>query len=181
MLPALLSNHDQGDNGGNLAIWQFCYSLIPKLGLQNKLKYPVETLPEYGNRSDYPTALDQTDTPNYWDGFENIISEHIPELSGLLPEMNSWSEDARMYGTQSGDRIEIWNNDIDCIIDIRKINYELILATLDIAKRMNCLLVIHGSGRLIEPEIKLLREEILNSNSAKFITDPEGYITGNRK
>ncbi|WP_339527254.1 hypothetical protein [Pseudomonas sp. EA_35y_Pfl2_R111] len=162
-----------------MAIWQLKFSLVPVSGLRKHIKESIDILPEYRSKMIDSMERELVESPNYWDGLDNLMKAHVGELSQLLPARSSWSSDASMYGESDGDSIEIWEDDIDCAIDVRNINAQFIKSILEIALKMDCLLVIHDSGKLIEPNITRLALALEDSNAAKFLSDPVSFLKRN--
>lgn len=111
---------------------------------------------------------------NYWQNSDPRLL--IPEVSELLPERTSWSADAAMFGDEDGDSVEVWEDSVDCAVDIRNFSIYRLQAMVSIAARADCLIVLHESGRVIPPEAALIFAEIESSRAYAFCIDPVGFL-----
>jgi hypothetical protein len=158
-----------------MAVWQFKLSIVPVVGLRKHSKSLGDILPEYqSNNSDPHREL--VESPNYWVESEALMNILTRELSQLFPERESWSSDAKMFGTEHGDSIEIWPDDIRCAFDVRKPNMLFLNSIIDIANVNHCILVM-DDGKLISPDITELAPILVNSRAVKFVSDPVAFLT----
>ena len=156
-----------------MAVWQFKFALVPTMGIEYVYGKMVPVLTEY--QSGKFQVLDDADCPNYWQGNE-ISPEFISRVEAMLPERESWSNEATMYGDEDGDSIEIWGDDFRCALDLRNFSLSILVAVLDLAKSTHCKLVLHGSGEVIEPDLVEVVQRIKDSNAYAFCLSPEDYL-----
>ena len=151
-----------------MAIWQYDFLLIPEFGM---IQYHG-VVPE---RIDTLFSDVEEEAPDYWEQFDQ--RERIEkEASILLGDLKSWSEEAKMFGTEDGNKIESWDDEILCRFDLRTPDMEVLESILRIAQKMNCRIVSSSSHRVIEPELKEVCLDIKESPSYRFCKDPRGYL-----
>ncbi|BAQ73257.1 putative uncharacterized protein [Pseudomonas sp. Os17] len=87
--------------------------------------------------------------PNYWLEIGNI-ELLLAGISRLLPEIESWTSEARRFGCEDGDRVEFWEDDVLCYLDFRSLSLSLLEGILVLAAEFDCSLVLFGSGEVVE-------------------------------
>lgn len=83
-----------------------------------------------------------------------------------------------MYGTKTGDSIEIWDDEIKCAIDVRSLNEIFIISIVNAAIKLDCIFVLHDNGELTWPDIGGLMIELENSRAARSLSDPVAFLRG---
>lgn len=106
--------------------------------------------------------------------------ESLEAIMRLLPPAKSWSPEARMFGEAEGDRIEVWNDDINCAFDLRTFSKDLLVAIVQVAARAQCKLVLHGTGEVIEPDLQVVLNKILASDAYSFCAGPAKFLREKR-
>ncbi len=154
-----------------MAVWQIPIELIP-------LKWAEEN--NYNSNSLYDE--EGFDTTSAW-------KSHQPEkdldeiFTQILPKGESWSEDLTVWGNEESHDIHVWQEDDEIFsigfrLDLSvKIN-ELMLTLVSVAIKLNCVFFIPGQYIIFQPNVFQLKKYILNSNAAKFIKDPEAFLSG---
>ena len=155
-----------------MAVWQFNFALIPRAGIVRVHGCLVDSLDEY--RGSF--APEVRDFPNYWVGTER--SAECGAIAEILPPMESWSADARMFGTEDGDRIQVWPDDISCDVDVRNFRGDYLEKLLRFAATNDLVVVLKDGGEVLEPDIGLMIERIRSSRAFAFCDDPVGYLKG---
>lgn len=165
-----------------MAVWQFKFSLVPTSGIVGEHGRLVVVLPEYGSSQSSSSADDAEDAHfvNYWEK-AGMTPASLQSLMELLPSTESWSDEARMFGEAEGDRIEVWEDDINCALDLRTFSKDLLQAIVQIASRAQCKLVLHGTGEVIEPELPVVLDKILASNAYLFCIGPTKFLRGTQR
>jgi hypothetical protein len=97
-------------------------------------------------------------------------------VSSFLPEMKSWSKEARMFGDDEDERIEVWEDDVHCRINMRDVDLDVLEKILSVARRFDCKLAIHGTGAVSAADIASLAPHVETSNAFKFCRDPNGFL-----
>lgn len=160
-----------------MAIWQFKFSLVPAEHLQSTYQAGVTVLQGYRTSPGGPKVLEEVEVQNYWDNPSSLRQVALAS-SGLLPEIASWSEDARMFGDAESDKIEVWDNDVNCFVDMRYFSEKFVGNILSIANKFNCKIVVHGSGVVIDPVMAQIMEQIVISHAYSFCVSPSEYLQG---
>jgi len=158
-----------------MAIWQFQFSLIPTAGILKAHGGLIATLPEYATRDPDSPVKELSEFNNYWTDIE-LASPLVGLLEQLLPPKKSWSKDAKMFGCDEKNNIEIWGDDINCAVDVRDLDISLLSSIIEIAKNMQCKIVLKDGGRVIDPDIPKVMDALNNSLSMKFVLDPVRYM-----
>ncbi|NBF01544.1 hypothetical protein GV819_04495 [Pseudomonas sp. Fl5BN2] len=158
-----------------MAVWHFKFALVPKEVIVSVCGGMVKRLPEYSGEGRGDEVLDGF--PNYWLGGKSI-ELLLDRASRLLPEIESWTSEARMFGCKDGDRIEVWEDDVLCYLDLRKLSLSLLEGIIYLAASSDCSLVLFGSGEVVEPELPLVVEKIKESNAFAFCVDPASFFAG---
>ena len=158
-----------------MAAWQFQFALVPKAGILKVHGHLPETLPEYGMHIPEEQVKDSSEFNNYWENAEPSSFPMKALKSVLLPQ-ESWSNDAKMFGSANGNSIEIWSDDIFCAIDVRNLDISLLRSILEIANNMQCKVALKDRGRLIDPDLATVLTEIRNSPAKKFVENPIDFI-----
>lgn len=159
-----------------MAIWHFEFSLIPIAGIYKAHGKMVDFLPEYGQRQPDAPFLEDADFFNYWAG-SDLSSGPVRLLEKLLPQKESWRDNARMYGSKDQSQLEVGNEDIRCIFNVSKLDIPLLTAVINIARELDCKLALKDGGKLIDPDMDMVIEALRNSLAWKFVKDPEGVLT----
>lgn len=158
-----------------MSVWQFQFSLLPVAGLNKIHGQLPRTVPAYARRDPNATLMEDDEFDNYWAGVD-LHSALTDPLAQLLPARSSWSGDARMFGDEHGDSIEIWNDDISVALDVSKLNLPLLAAIVDFASQLDCKLVLRDNGRVCHPILQIVLDELRKSIAAGFVSDPQGYF-----
>lgn len=163
-----------------MSVWQFKFSLVPIKGIERVHNHTVPVLEEYRTSSaESLSLLSETNRlhtyPNYWEGIQ-IMDRTLQDIGKMLPQGESWDEHAVMFGSEEGDRVEVWDDDINCFLDIRDFSSNLLFGLLRIAKTLECKVVLHESGEIIEPIFEEVVEKIKKSKAYMFCLDPKKFF-----
>ena len=159
-----------------MAVWQFVFHLVPRGGIllfHREIPTILEDFASHATENDAPKNEDNY--IDYWQGCLN--PEDVGrEFAAFLPVMEAWGEDSLMYGSEHGDRIEIWTDDIVVAVDMRNFNKEFISETLKIGVKLDCLAAVVPTGKVVSLRLPLLLAEIRESIAFKFCSDPVGTL-----
>jgi hypothetical protein len=150
-----------------MALWQFDIYLLPRSdALERKLRSGVQL-----------SEFDFNDTA-WWKGLPTPPFE--PLFDRLLGQGAFWSENWRVFGTEDGDRVDVFTSSgrLDLIrvrIDVRNPSLEFIDGVCAFARRANCLLVTN-SFHIFEPTLDALWVEVMVSPAASFVEDPQAFL-----
>ncbi|KAF0237096.1 MAG: hypothetical protein FD167_4489 [bacterium] len=162
-----------------MAVWQFKFSLVPLEGIERVHGHTILIIEEYRSSNaekllSLPLELNQSYS-DYWEGIQ-IGDTTLEAIKAMLPQCESWDKNAVMFGSEEGDRIEIWNDDFNCFFDIRNFSANLLDKLLSIATTLNCKVVLHESGEVIEPIFKEVVERIKESRAYAFCLNPKKFF-----
>jgi len=160
-----------------MAVWQFKFSLIPTSGIIGVHGRLVRALPEYAAaRPGGPVdGGEDAQFVNYWEKAA-MKPASLQPIMQLLPPTKSWSPDAKMFGDSEGDQIEVWDDDINCALDLRTFSKELLTAIVQLASSAQCKLVLHGTGEVVEPDLQAVLDKILASDAYSFCASPAKFL-----
>lgn len=151
-----------------MAIWQYDLQLVFK-----------EKLVSFFN--EIPKNIDE-DKYESIEWFENISlpPDFDSRVSQILPPSESWSDDIKQYGKDTGDCISlVYENDliveILIRIDIRNISLRFIEKLVDLALYCNSFFLT-STFLILAPNISNILDDINNSASAAFLKDPKKFL-----
>lgn len=157
-----------------MAVWQYSFTLIPEFGLIEHYGIVPSQIDDYFYDDDQP---EEKEPPNYWTQFDTV-SRFANDAQNLLGSLDSWSDEASMFGTEDGNKIEIWKEgDVNCRLDMRNPDLEILEAIIRSARKNRCLVLSHHSHRVLESDINAILEDIHESSAYRFCKDPEGYLS----
>lgn len=187
-----------------MAIYQLRLNLIPREGVTNKFGFiPTKLSVNHKERTDHyylekDNLLESTDfftdalTINFWNSIEILPTEIIYYISKLFPrkpvesrlDYYYWKHYKRTIDTEiDHDASLILNKETGKIkelyfrADLRENGLEFLNTFIEIAKKYDCLLM-DFQGNLAVPEQKEIYRLAKTSNSYKFLTNPEEFLTG---
>jgi len=152
-----------------MATWQFKIELVPRARV-GAASNNVHTL--YDSEG-YDTSV-------AWEKYSPSI-EVEPLMEAIFPKGESWHADLHTWGDEERSDIQIWykNNRLESIavrLDLRE-KYESLLSKVAyLASKLDCVVFIPESKSIIEPNVFALGKAATESNAAKFVKDPEGFL-----
>ena len=154
-----------------MAIFQFTVVLIPSKWVSNIENDFASLYTEEGY-----------DVSEAWKQFQPT-EEVAPLLSRILPEGKGWSRNQKVWGNEESSDIQVWyeNGIIESIsirLDLRNEISSLLAKVVNLANELNCDLFIPGGEIIIKPNIFELNKAASESNAAKFLKYPEGFLDG---
>ena len=149
-----------------MAIWQFGFILIPKSAILAE----CEAL---------PASIPMEMTDHLWWSKQQPPQGFEKQIDLILSQTKSWSEDMRMWGSESGNDAHVWYTDgekkvveeIAFRLDARDIPLGLIRMICTLAAQLSCVLLTADSEVLQPIESEILAA-IRNSTATKFVNDP---------
>lgn len=156
-----------------MAVWQYRFSLLPREGIRKAMGSIPESLEEY--KPVDPANFDENrEYPNYWEGIDR--RDFVEQIGRILPETKSWSAEARMFGEDEGDRIQCWDDDVACAVDVRHFSMKYVEQLCALAQKSDCLLVLNEGGQIVEPDLASLLERISHSRAYAFCAAPGEFL-----
>jgi len=164
-----------------MAVWQYKFTMVPQAGIESVHGCIPDCVESFRGVWDDEGFDPEAELPNYWQGVappENFSDD----FRSLLPERESWSDDALMFGISGGDQVELWKGDnISVRMDLRAPNRELLDSILNLAAREQLMIVPLEHGRPLLPIEPLVIEDIQGSDAYSFVEDPRGFLTSLNK
>ena len=106
-----------------------------------------------------------------------------PLLKKVLPEGKAWDSEQKVWGNEEFSDVQVWfdNGKIESItirLDLREDISQLASRVVDLTTELNCVLFLPGSKKIIQPDVFELNKMANESNAAKYVKDPEGFLSG---
>lgn len=166
-----------------MAIWHFDVYLVPRKGIERLHSSLEGVLGSYkSTNDDDPSWQLETednpinkDYPNYWYGLLPK-EERAKFLGPTFNRTDSWSEEALMFVSEGGSRLGFWDDEIHCQIDVRNLEQKVVENVLELARALDCVLVLSEAQAVIPPDVLLLQQQIEASTARAFSSDPKGTL-----
>lgn len=163
-----------------MSIWHFQFSLVPRTEVA-RIHGCVPSEIDWFRSLNYKEAenikFSDRANPNYWGGKRPCADPDTVRVASLmLPAMQSWSGEALMYGEEHSHQIQIWDDDVIIRVDMRNFDLEFFRMAVGLAKKKNCLIVLHENGKVLEPQVDHVLAECKASKAWRFVQDPEGTL-----
>ena len=153
-----------------MAIWQFQTFMLPRSAVIQHFGGVTAAVPEQ-SLSDIAWWAQVQPPAGYEERINHIASRY-----------DSWSESISMWGSDEGDRIHLLLEEesrrveqVSVRIDLREFSRAFVAGVIQLASEFGCVLWVEPHT-IIEPAMRPLCEAILQSRSAAFMRDPEGYL-----
>jgi hypothetical protein len=174
-----------------MAIYQFNIDFIPRQSIVDKYRQvPAHLFIDHDAhekhwQKDIESEYDFEDalTIRWWDKAKSKFTDIEPLIDSFVKPIE-WSKnhaDTRSYGNNESNDIFIslttdgYIDEFGCRIDLRELDKNFIENIFVIAKQLDCLLM-DRKGTLFEPTFKKLIENIKQSNSFKFVSNPTDFL-----
>lgn len=160
-----------------MSAWQFKVKILPATALiahHGGIPDHVEIV-----RFDKAAPLDELERqcdklPNYWDGLDN--SEAVQRaIAEVLPERESWSSLARMFGEKGKDEIELWYeadgqlSRVTLSFSLSDPNSEFVRSVVEISNRFNLRLLAIQSQEVFDPSMSSIITHAEKCSAARFL------------
>ena len=101
-------------------------------------------------------------------------------LGELLPEMEPWSPDLRIWGDEKSHDVQIWfeGDRIESFqlrLDVANPSFPLIDGMCGLARDLQCVFAA-TEGAIIQPSAEAIARAVIHSPAMRFVRDPEGFI-----
>ena len=162
-----------------MAVWQYRGEFIPELWLIAEHGRIPDALENYLMSED--TDLDAIEDPHCWQETD-VPTDIVAQVSAIMPQTKSWTEDALMFGDDKSSDFEIWYEDdeVDAIHfrwDIREPDLEVLNQIIVLAKRLGAYIVSGDRATVVEPDFLAVLQDIKKSNAYRFCKDPESFLS----
>ena len=146
-----------------MAAWQVDFYIIPRRALVS-----------HG-------ALDSSDldgTP--WWATHGLPTGYQKRLSAVASAGQSWSADLQTWGSQDGNRVDVWSEDgrvsaVMARVDVRRLDSRFGAALLHFVRTAQAVLV-RSDGLVVEPQIATYTTALRSSEAWKFASDPAAFF-----
>ena len=158
-----------------MALWQFRFSLVPEAGIILKHGKVPSVLESFlpADPDDLDTTADASPQLAYWG---DINPSTISSVHSLLPPMDSWLEDARMFGYRHGHQIEAWSHDLICKFDARDPDTAILDQYVSLARELDCRIVLHETGQVLKADVAVIHLALRESRAARFLRNPHSTL-----
>jgi hypothetical protein len=97
-------------------------------------------------------------------------------FSGWRPEIQTWTQELRWWGSEQSDRIDLWKTDsrvssISFRIELRRIDVFFLQLIVDVAREADCVLFSAHSAEVVEPLRERLLQHLIKSNGVNEVWD----------
>jgi len=149
---------------------------------------PIQLIPERWVEDNGHNTESLYDEDGYCDPSEtwkrNQPTQKLDDVFGkILPLSSSSDDEALFWGSDKKHDISAWYEDnllvsLGLRIDMREPVNKLLVQIITAAQELNCQLFIQGQGVIIKANVFDLKKNILKSNAARFVDDPEKFLRG---
>ncbi len=165
-----------------MAAWHFKTRVLPLSGLRAVYGSVPSALPTSrphgsGTASEDAGEANAQPTSELW---ANVASHAAIEgvFSALLPESESWSSHARMFGDEMGSRVELWKSpdsglieDICIFFSMSVIDPKFLTAALRTTRSSLCALLDVQAGLIFDPDIPSFITRVRASSALRYADD----------
>ena len=146
-----------------MALWQFKFYLVPTERIDDRTEVTIE----------------EFEDDNWW--ADRQPSNCLDECSHILPPMESWHDDLSCFGTDAGNKIEVWRekSDIRTVqarIDCRDIDAGYVQSVLTLASIWRASLLCHRYQKVLPTDLESLLQRIGSSPNLQFMLDPKKWL-----
>ena len=156
-----------------MALWQFRLSCYPRealMALYGSVPNIMESEIALPGRAPMLVADNDTSEFDFWASRD--FHQTCDEVRSVLNEMKSWSKDARMFGSDDGDRIEVWDTFFHCHIDCRSLNIPFIEKLEAMLQKLNLVAYDGRTGNIVKNDCQSMLDAINGSISMRFVREP---------
>jgi len=155
-----------------MGAWQFRTFLIPK----------SQTIAWFGgipaniaidkDKDGFPAKTDH----NLWENADALCIDYAM-IGDIAPERNSWSVDARMFGAENGNDIQIWFKEggqlkrVSISFSLVDFQIQFVEKCVHLAQKCECLFHCIESGNVIQPTVNELVEDMRLSKIWGYLAD----------
>ncbi len=160
-----------------MAAWQYSVNLIPKQGVIRVHNGVPQSISVVRVTPETLREIDTVTTPNYWREVSGSFCADLEsQLASWLPETDSWSTNARMFGSDDmHDQLSIWRDDtgnlerINVLISLSNPNPGNVTRLLAFPALADCLL--HGiqSESVNAPKLENFLKDIRDCSAFRFL------------
>ena len=154
-----------------MAVWQSTLHLVPRAKAVALCGEPLN-----GEFLDLEEDLADVE----WWTEEQPPGDLGQRVDALLSRARAWSPDLETWGTEDGDRIDVWRDEgrvveLTVRFDMRSPNESFILGIATLAHELGCLL-LSQERLLVDPKPDTLAALLRQSPAMRFVEDPLAFL-----
>ena len=151
-----------------MAVWQFDLYFFPADILSRRFKILPAKLPS-------DVLEDYVDWPA-----NERAADFSAAISRFLPAAPSWNADLSVWGSDQGDRVDLWRDGNSVVslkarIDVRNLSIDFVRFIAELARNQKCLLLT-TSDDLIAASADDVLAALKESAAARFVRDPKAFL-----
>jgi len=152
-----------------MASWQCDFHLVPR----GELRTGSGGLPEF-------IASGRARETRWWRR-SRLPADYRERLGALAAPGHSWSHDLQTWGREEGSRVDVWSEQgrvqsVFARVDVRAPDRRFVGGLADFARAADAVLVRYD-GLVVEPTLPEVEAALGSSRAARFVEDPEAYLT----
>ena len=152
-----------------MAVWQFQIELVPKAVAEaNSL------------RTGMVLTEEQRESVVWWRD-QRLPLTLLRDVEKMLPSGKTWSKDLEVLGSLETSCLTILREgeslvEVQFRFDLRETTIELLETAVQFSRDLQCWLISEG-GKVIEPGLSALKDEIRGSTAFQFVKDPLSFLS----
>ena len=152
-----------------MAVWQFQIELVPKAVAEANSLCAGMVLTQ-----------EQRESIVWWrDQRLPVTLSH--DVEKMLPSQKAWSKDLEVFGSLDTSCVTILREgeslvEVQFRFDLRETTIELLETAVQFSRDLQCWLISEG-GKVIEPGLSALKDEIRESTAFQFVKDPLSFLS----
>ena len=152
-----------------MAVWQFQIELVPKAVAEaNSL------------RTGMVLTEEQRESVVWWRD-QRLPLTLLRDVEKMLPSGKTWSKDLEVLGSLETSCLTILREgeslvEVQFRFDLREVAVELLETAVQFSRDLQCWL-ISEDGKVIEPGLSALKDEIRESSAFQVVKDPLSFLS----
>ena len=151
-----------------MAIWHFSFNFVPRSGIVNvygSIPLVLDEFTEMESNIDF----DSVGMPDYWvETGIDLMLDVVPLAEKILSQKHLLVGNEVKIGSRNSHLFLIDNSDIMFEYHLGYPNRSVLIDVLDLAKDLECMVVLEGTGEVCKPEFAIIIEKIKDSTAYEF-------------
>ncbi len=152
-----------------MAVWQFRIELAPKAVAEANSLCAGMVLTQ-----------EQRESIVWWRD-QRLPVTLLHDVEKMLPPGKAWSKDLEAFGSLDTSCLTIMREgeslvEVHFRFDLREVAIELLETAVQFSRDLQCWFISEG-GKVIEPDLSALKDEIRESSAFQFVKDPLSFIS----
>ena len=145
-----------------MAVWQFQIELVPKAVAEaNSL------------RAGMVLTEEQRESVVWWKD-QRLPVTLLRDVEKMLPSGKTWSKDLEVLGSLETSCLTILREG-ESLVEVQ-FRFDLLETAVQFSRDLQCWLISEG-GKVIEPGLSALKDEIRESTAFQFVKDPLSFLS----